>query len=82
MFQLPRFFPKFVNDAKKQQNPGVEWVGLFPGKMEYFHQDDVRAWRAILLSQRCAYTAVERLFLSLKKNEHCRAQDFDERKAT
>ena len=67
MFQLPRFFPKFVNDAKKQQNPGVEWVGLFPGKMEYFHPDDVRAWRTILLSQRCAYTAVERLFLSSKK---------------
>ena len=78
MFQLPRFFPKFMNDTKKKENPEVEWVGLFPGKRPYFHPDDIRAWKEVSLSQRCAYTAVERFFLLLKKHEHCRAQDFDD----
>ena len=32
MLQLPRFFPKFMNDTKKNENPEVEWVGHFSWK--------------------------------------------------
>ncbi len=78
MFQLPRFFPKFVSDDKKKNMPGVTWVGLFPKKSPYFRSDDIEAWRAFTLSQRCSYTAVERFLLSLKKYEHCRAQEIDD----